>query len=1767
MAIVDSDGDGRPDILESRSGDLDGDCITDQYDVDDAVPSNDPSPMLKAVCRLEGICAAQRERLVVSCASGAAACVYGEVVGFEETETACDGRDENCDGRADEGFPDRDGADGDHVADCVDVDLDNDGIEDRVDVCPSVADVAQADDNGDGIGDACALRYAFGFTTAMADVSVGVPFDVEVALEEVGLADPVALPAFLGDVTMALDGEGLTGTLTARGGNGARFTGLMIARPGEGLVLVASAPGLSSGRSNAFAAIEDGVNCVDGTNCVSGVCVARLCAEATCDDGVPNGDETDQDCGGACLPCGDGGGCVVPGDCESASCSAGECQAARCDDEIVNGGEVAVDCGGTSRCGPCGEGSNCDDGDDCTSGVCADDGARPRAAAMGVANGGESGIDCGGSSTCGACPDGATCGIAGDCASGVCAVTCQAAGCDDGVANGGESGVDCGGTSTCGLCGTGAGCRDAADCASARCVNDKCAAPRCDDGVRNGGETGRDCGGECSACDCGPGLEGAVATGCSDIDACARARCGTNATCTDRPAPALGDASGRTCACKPGYEGDADRGCTDVDACSNNACGANATCTDVPGGAADESGRTCACSVGFEGDAVTGCTRIDACAGNPCGVGSCIETGVNSYDCSCGAGRFDNGTTCVTCDAIPDCDAVTCTASNNERCTACAAKFEPRANGGCQETIDCTPNPCGSGTCVDTGVNSYDCTCGGGRFDDGTTCVACDVIADCSVVTCTSANDETCATCDANFEPDGNGGCQEAIDCTPNPCGSGTCVDTGVNSYDCTCGGGRFDDGTTCTTCDAIANCATVTCTSANDETCATCAANFEPNGSGGCQDTIDCAPNPCGSGSTCIDTGINSYECTCGAGRFDNGGTCSTCDGIANCAAVTCTSANDETCATCAANFAPNGSGGCQETITCTPNPCGAGNTCTDTGINSYDCICAAGSFDDGTTCDTCDDIANCDAVTCTSSTTETCATCAPNFAPNGSGGCQETITCTPNPCGAGNTCTDTGINSYDCICPAGSFDDGTTCDTCDDIANCDAVTCTSTTTETCATCAPNFAPNGSGGCQETITCTPNPCGAGNTCTDTGINSYDCICPAGSFDDGTTCDTCDDIANCDAVTCTSTTTETCATCAPNFAPNGSGGCQETITCNPNPCGAGNTCTDTGINSYDCICAAGSFDDGTTCDTCDDIANCDAVTCTSSTTETCTTCAPNFEPNGSGGCQETITCTPNPCGAGNTCTDTGINSYDCICPAGSFDDGTTCDTCDDIANCDAVTCTSSTTETCATCAANFEPNGSGGCQETITCNPNPCGAGNTCTDTGINTYDCICPAGSFDDGTTCDTCDDIANCDAVTCTSSTTETCATCAANFEPNGSGGCQGRSPARLHPCGAGNTCTDTGINTYDCICPAGSFDDGTTCDTCDDIANCDAVTCTSSTTETCATCAPNFEPNGSGGCQETITCTPNPCGAGNTCTDTGINSYDCICPAGSFDDGTTCDTCDDIANCDAVTCTSSTTETCATCAPNFEPNGSGGCQETITCTPNPCGAGNTCTDTGINSYDCTCPAGSFDDGTTCDTCDDIANCDAVTCTSSTTETCATCAANFEPNGSGGCQETITCTPNPCGAGNTCTDTGINSYDCICAAGSFDDGTTCDTCDDIANCDAVTCTSSTTETCATCAANFEPNGSGGCQETITCTPNPCGAGNTCTDTGINSYDCICAAGSFDDGTTCDTCDDIANCDAVTCTSSTTETCATCAANFEPNGSGGCQETITCNP
>lgn len=50
---------------------------------------------------------------------------------------------------------DEDDLDDDGLANCVDPDDDFDGADDDVDVCPKVSDPAQADADGDGLGDAC----------------------------------------------------------------------------------------------------------------------------------------------------------------------------------------------------------------------------------------------------------------------------------------------------------------------------------------------------------------------------------------------------------------------------------------------------------------------------------------------------------------------------------------------------------------------------------------------------------------------------------------------------------------------------------------------------------------------------------------------------------------------------------------------------------------------------------------------------------------------------------------------------------------------------------------------------------------------------------------------------------------------------------------------------------------------------------------------------------------------------------------------------------------------------------------------------------------------------------------------------------------------------------------------------------------------------------------------------------------------------------------------------------------------------------------------------------------------------------------------------------------------------------------------------------------------------------------------------------------------------------------------------------------------------
>jgi len=103
ISNVDTDGDGKADIVESIVFDSDNDCLPDQLDPDDGAITSDLSAMIARVCKTAGVCAGGG--LAVTCDSNAIArCVYAGVAGYADPEVACDRRDENCDGTVDEGF-------------------------------------------------------------------------------------------------------------------------------------------------------------------------------------------------------------------------------------------------------------------------------------------------------------------------------------------------------------------------------------------------------------------------------------------------------------------------------------------------------------------------------------------------------------------------------------------------------------------------------------------------------------------------------------------------------------------------------------------------------------------------------------------------------------------------------------------------------------------------------------------------------------------------------------------------------------------------------------------------------------------------------------------------------------------------------------------------------------------------------------------------------------------------------------------------------------------------------------------------------------------------------------------------------------------------------------------------------------------------------------------------------------------------------------------------------------------------------------------------------------------------------------------------------------------------------------------------------------------------------------------------------------------------------------------------------------------------------
>jgi hypothetical protein len=150
------------------------------------------------------------------------------------------------------------------------------------------------------------------------------------------------------------------------GGNAVPQTGHDCTKPG-GIDGKCSAEGKCVECSSDTHCTNMGAN----TLCQRGRCVPMV----LCTDLMTSTEETDQDCGGVCGPCDAGKLCDTALDCLSSVCkSAGvgqpkTCQEPSCSDGVQNGKETDQECGG-GVCPTCGNGDTCIRPTDCTSDKC-----------------------------------------------------------------------------------------------------------------------------------------------------------------------------------------------------------------------------------------------------------------------------------------------------------------------------------------------------------------------------------------------------------------------------------------------------------------------------------------------------------------------------------------------------------------------------------------------------------------------------------------------------------------------------------------------------------------------------------------------------------------------------------------------------------------------------------------------------------------------------------------------------------------------------------------------------------------------------------------------------------------------------------------------------------------------------------------------------------------------------------------------------------------------------------------------------------------------------------------------------------------------------------------------------------------------------------------------------------------------------------------------------------------------------------------------------
>ncbi|CAG9324923.1 unnamed protein product [Blepharisma stoltei] len=1087
-------------------------------------------------------------------------------------------------------------------------------------------------------------------------------------------------------------------------------------------------------------------------------------------------------------------------------------------------------------------------------------------------------------------------------------------------------------------------------------------------------------------------------------------------------------------------------------------------------------GSTCSCDAGyyFDGDTCVQCSDLcSTCEDYTGACETCKDSKLMTFDsndnkkckcigdqilsgdtCTCPSSQQFNGYVCSTCGVF----CSTCNV-NGQVCSTCidGNKMSPVSNS---VTCACKGNQIPTNT---------GCTCPSGSYFDSTTCSTCGDFC----TTCTDTSGVCTACKDSKMEVD--------------PANQKACRCKGTQKYSytlssCYCPTGYFD-GSTCQSCTALCS----TCDSAKCLTCQSIANLVVDT-----QNPKNCV---CALGYNWITASSSCNQCS--VGTYYDGSKCADCsDNCASCYngsgfCAVCKdskmiiSTSDPTKCICKGNQKISGSTcycdsgyyfdgsncvQCSSLCTSCSDYTGECLSCKDSTMtidpaNKKNCICIGDQILDGNNACTCTGTKQFNGAICSDCGTF-CTTCNVN-----QNVCSVCLGNRMEPVSSTVTCACKGnqlVSASGCSCPAGSYFDSTTCLACGTFCTaCDDLTgkC-----NTCNSATMEVSDSDSKSCK---------------CKGTQVYSSvlsSCYCPTGYFD-GSTCQNCTTLCSaCDSTKC--------------------------LTCQ----GIANLIVDP-QNPTNCVCAAGYnwITATSSCEVCETGTYYDGNKCASCTTN-CASCY-----YGTGFCAlcKNVRMTINVNDL-MSCICKGnqkISGSTCYCDSGYYFDGSNCVQCSSL----CTSCSDYTGE-CLSCKGSkmtidpankkncicigdqiLDGNNACTCSGTKQFNGKECvdcgyfcstcdvsgNACNTCIDSVrmeqvsstltcqckgnqiANIGSCTCPSSNYFDSSNCEACGDLcAACD------DSTGKCNTCinTATMEPSGT---------YLKTCKCKGTQQYSSL-TKSCSCTLGYFD-GSTCQSCTTLcSSCDVTKCLACLSITNLEVDPN----------NPTTCH---CAAGyNWITATSTCEQ---CQTGTYYDGDKCAPC---------------STNCAKCY-----NGSGICSVCVdTRMDISLNDLTSCTCRGnqkISGSTCSCDSGYYFDGSNCVKCSDL----CATCLDYT-GVCTACKDSAKMTFDTANKKNCKCIGDQVLSNNVCTCTGTKQFN---GSECSDCGTFCSTC----NVNA--------KVCDICIDTVKMTAVSG---TVTCS---CKSGQQVTATG-----CICASGSYFDTTTCSACGSL----CATC-AETTGKCLTC--------------------